>query len=153
GLKHLAGLKQLQFLNLDRTRVTDAGLKHLAGLKLKSLRIPPSAMTDLGLKNYLAAVEEAHPPSPFLYQVTDQGLKELARFKNLERLGLGKNVTDAGLKELAGLKSLQILWLTHTKVTDAGMKELAGLKNLQTLWLDHTNVTGVGLRELAALTK
>ena len=33
GLKELAGLKSLQMLNLDSTKVTDAGLKELAGLK------------------------------------------------------------------------------------------------------------------------
>ena len=33
-------------------------------------------------------------------------------------------VTDAGLKELARLKQLQSLWLGGTKVTDAGLKEL-----------------------------
>ena len=33
GLKELAGLKSLQSLNLQHTKVTDAGLKELAGLK------------------------------------------------------------------------------------------------------------------------
>jgi hypothetical protein len=108
GLKGLAGLKSLQALSLDGTKVTGAGLKELAGLKLKALGLPESAMTDLGLEHYLAAVE---PPTSF----------------NL----FGWQVTDAGLKALSGLKNLQYLDLRITKVTDAGLKHLAGLKNLQ----------------------
>ena len=33
GLKELAGLKDLQMLDLSFTQMTDAGLKELAGLK------------------------------------------------------------------------------------------------------------------------
>jgi internalin A len=33
GLKELAGLNNLQWLDLTGTRITDAGLKELAGLK------------------------------------------------------------------------------------------------------------------------
>ena len=41
GLKELAGLKNLQTLDLGGTQVTDAGLKELAGLKsLQSLNLP-----------------------------------------------------------------------------------------------------------------
>jgi hypothetical protein len=43
----------------------------------------------------------------------------------------GMQVTDAGLKELARLQALQKLDLFGAKVTDAGLKELAGLKALQ----------------------
>jgi internalin A len=33
GLKELAGLKNLQWLDLSSTKITDAGLKELAALK------------------------------------------------------------------------------------------------------------------------
>jgi hypothetical protein len=49
GLKHLAGLKQLQLLVLTNTNVTDAGLKHLAGLKqLRFLNLSGTKVTDKG---------------------------------------------------------------------------------------------------------
>ena len=89
GLKDLAGLQNLQTLNLFCCKgVTDEGLKELAGLKnLRSLNL-------------------TYTP------VTDAGLKELARLKNLQSLKLEHaQVTDAGLKELARLKSLQSLGL------------------------------------------
>jgi Leucine rich repeat len=101
GLNDLAGLKNLQRLDLFDTGVTDAGLKELAGLK--SLR-------SLGL---------CHT------KVTDAGLGELAGLQNLEYLNLARTaVTDEGLKELAGLNNLQSLLLGETKVTDAGVAEL-----------------------------
>src|SRR5262249_10914831 len=73
-LKHLAGLKTLQTLDLSFTKVTDAGLKHLAGLK---------ELLAVGLRGT---------------KVTDAGLKELAGLKKLQTLGLAvTKVTDAGL--------------------------------------------------------
>jgi len=44
-------------------------------------------------------------------------------------------ITDAGLKELARLKNLHTLSLYGTRVTDAGLKELAGLKNCKSCTL------------------
>jgi hypothetical protein len=125
GLKHLAGLKQLQLLVLSFTQVTDAGLKHLAGLKqLHGLYVGST-------------------------KVTDAGLEHLAGLKQLRELDLGSTqVTDAGLKHLAGLKQLRGLYLDHTKVTDAGLNHLAGLKELQELHLRDTKVTGKGKADL-----
>src|SRR5262249_21300610 len=49
-LKALAGLKQLQRLDLRQTHVTDAGLKELAGLKqLQKLYLNNTKVTDAGL--------------------------------------------------------------------------------------------------------
>jgi hypothetical protein len=92
----------------------------------------------LGLKHYLAAVEP--PTIVYLddWDVTDAGLKELARLKNLRGLSLfalgcarsmrngltTSAVTDAGLKELARLKSLQWLDLNDAQVTAAGVAAL-----------------------------
>lgn len=67
-------------------------------------------------------------------RVTNAGLKELAKLKNLQMLKLfSTEVSDAGLKELVGLHKLQMLDLSYTKVTNAGLKELAPLKNLRSL--------------------
>ena len=67
----------------------------------------------------------------------------------MQRLDLCQiDVTDAGLKELARLKNLQTLIL-HS-VTDVGLKHLTELKNLQRLelWSDVTNLTDAGLKEM-----
>ena len=70
GLKELAGLKNLQRLDLSGTKITDAGLKELAGLK--SLQTLDLAAT----------------------QVTDAGLKELAGLKSLQSLNLARHEGD-----------------------------------------------------------
>jgi hypothetical protein len=76
--------------------------------------------------------------------VTDAGLKELARFQNLDRLDLRRTqVTGVGLKELVGLTKLDHLNLPG-QVTDAGLKELACLKNLTMLGFGGQHVTNVG---------
>jgi hypothetical protein len=119
-------LKELPSLSLDGTEVTDAGLSALAGRNLPVLSIPKQAQTDLGLKNYLAAVRQA--PSDLSlsgWRITDAGLKELAGLKHVHTLNLNNTlVTDAGLKHLIGLKQLRSLSLAGTKVTDRGVAEL-----------------------------
>ncbi len=126
GLKELAGLQNLQSLDISHTQVTDSGLGQLAANKnLQNL--------DLGAST-----------------VTDAGLKQLASVKSLRKLYFGSTaVTDAGLKELEGLEHLQVLYLYNTKVTDAGLKELLKLKSLQTLILSKTKVTDEGLAEFS----
>jgi internalin A len=100
-------------LSLDYTEVTDAGLKELAGLKqLQSLDIGRcKGVTDAGLKE-LAGLKQLQTLDLGLTPVRGAGLKELAGLKQLQTLDLGEcKVTDAGLKELASLKQLQTLRL------------------------------------------
>ena len=49
GLKELAGLKNLQSLDLWYTGITDAGLKELAELKSLQVLNLPSLVTDAGV--------------------------------------------------------------------------------------------------------
>jgi hypothetical protein len=57
----------------------------------------------------------------------------------------GTQVTDAGMKEVARLKDLQSLNISNTPVTDKGLKHLARLKKLQELYLYTDQVTEDGL--------
>lgn len=110
-----------------------------------------SPVTDEGLKQLarFQGLQSLHFGST---KVGDAGLKELAPLKDLQALDLRSTlVTDAGLKELAGFKTLRLLILASTKLTDAGMKELADLKNLRSLNLNGTQVSDLGLKELAGL--
>jgi hypothetical protein len=87
-------------------------------------------------------------------KVTNAGLKEIAKLKNLDRLNLNNTkITDAGLKEIANLLGLATLHLAHTQVTDAGLKEIAPLKNLTNIDLSFTNVTDIGVSEIATFNK
>lgn len=93
----LGSLTNLEFLNLNYTQVTDAGLERVKGL---------NKLTSVGLVST---------------QVTDAGLEHLNGLTRLETLGLlDTQVTDAGLEHLKGLTSLRVLWLHNTQVTAEG---------------------------------
>jgi len=82
-------------------------------------------------------------------QITDAGLKEVAKLRQLQHLVLWQTqTTDAGLKEVAELENLTELHIAYTKVTDVGLKELAKLKKLTKLNLRSTKVTKAGVAEL-----
>lgn len=128
GLNELAGLQNLQALDLSHAKVTDDGLKKLAVLEnLRSLDIGASSVTDAGLKNLLDT-------------------------KSLQRLYIGAtSVTDEGVSALVGLDDLRVLYLYKTLVTDEGIMRLAELKKLQRLLLTKTKVTDKGVAELMQL--
>jgi len=113
------------YVNLEHSKITDAGLKELAAFK-------SIALLSLGST-----------------KITDAGLKELAALKSLSALNLNSTkITDAGLRELAALKNLTSLSLVGTKITDAGLKNLAAFKNLTSVTLNSTEVTDAGVAEL-----
>jgi hypothetical protein len=59
GLKELAGLANLQRLDLRHTKVTDAGLKDLTGFKrLKELRVGGTRITDAGVMQLQKALPQ-----------------------------------------------------------------------------------------------
>ena len=74
----------------------------------------------------------------------------MAKLQQLTSLGLGENnITDVGIKEVAKLKKLTSLDLAFClKITDVSLKEVAKLKKLKALFLDETQVTKAGLAQL-----
>ena len=57
-------------------------------------------------------------------------------------------ITDAGLKEVAKLQNLRDLVLIDTQITDAGLKDIAKLQQLRRLRLSNTKITKAGVAEL-----
>ncbi|MBL9161307.1 MAG: hypothetical protein JNL18_01050 [Planctomycetaceae bacterium] len=100
GLRHVAGLKQLERLDLSRTDVTDAGLVHLTGLRnLKELQLRETKV--------------------------NAGVTRLAVLSQLERLDLSfTNVTDDTAISLAAIRGLKAVDFSHTMVTAAGAESL-----------------------------
>jgi hypothetical protein len=145
-------------LNLQATKVTEAGLKELAPLKkLAFLFLFPPQITDATLRT-LREMNMLHVLYGFHGKDDDLRLYHGARLKSLDEVIYvdlsHTRVTDKGLKELVGMKNLQRLDLDETRVTDAGLKELKGHKNLRTLYLRQgpggrvPNVTDAGVAEL-----
>jgi hypothetical protein len=86
-------------------------------------------------------------------QITDAGLKDVAKLKNLKDLDLrAAQITDAGLKDIAKMQQLRRLRLNSTQITDAGLKDIAKLLKLEWLELGHfptnTRITPEGAAEL-----
>ncbi len=74
--------------------------------------------------------------------VTNAGLKTIARMTNLRRLRLESNpIDDAGVAELQGLKELRYLNLTGTRITDRGLVSLGSLPKLRRIYLWNTSIT------------
>ena len=72
-----------------------------------------------------------------------------ADLKKVTSLSLVRTqITDAGLKEVAKLQKLQRLYLANTKITDAGLKEVAKLQKLKSLYVGNTQITEAGVAEL-----
>ena len=166
GIKELAALKSLEYLDLSLNNVTAAGLKELAALQnLSTLNLSRTNVADADLEE-LAALKNLRTLDLSWTNVTDAGLKKLAALKNLATLDLSAtNVTGVGLRELAVLKNLTTLYLRgpgahmvvppaagrEPSLNDAGAKELAALESLEYLDLSLNNATAAILKELAAL--
>jgi formylglycine-generating enzyme required for sulfatase activity len=109
GLEHLKGLKGL---NLDATKVNDAGLAHLQGLtRLASLDLRGTPVTDAGLAHLKGLTSLTHLPLDYT-QVGDAGLVHLKACTKLARLYLKKTkVTARGIADLRkALPQCRIEW-------------------------------------------
>ena len=121
----LKAFPELQELQLNSTRITDAGLQHLAGL---------TQLQEVGI---------------YGTRITNAGLLQLAGLTDLDCLDLhSTQITNAGLRHLAVLSQLRWLSLYDTQITDAGLPQLAGLTKLQKLYLGGTEFTDEGVRKL-----
>lgn len=149
GVPTLAKLPKLAFLSLAFTGVTDEGFRHLGTLRLNTLLMRYTAVTDALIgylqnsKDSLAALDLGST------RITDNALPQLRDFQKLNFLGLSNTkVTDRGLEHVAHLTDLLKLELHGTTVTHAGLKHLYGLKQLQTLSVPSSAVSASELREM-----
>lgn len=138
----------------DGSKLTDADFRQigrLAHLKMLNLnnclndeRLP--LLSDLGELEYLQTN---------LAQVTDDGLKPLARLKNLRNLKFfhpGKAFSGVGLAHLAELPHLERLTVAGSLAfNDDGMAAVAKLTRLQELRTWHAGPTQEGVKKLKAL--
>jgi internalin A len=125
GMKHLIELHNLRDLDLCKTDVTDEGLDNVALLtKLEYLRLNGLKVSDNGLPKLqpLKGLKTLH--LRYCIDVTDDGLKHLANFKQLENLEIGPSITDAGLPSLEVLPQLKDVSLWQTTVTQEGIDRL-----------------------------
>lgn len=83
-------------------------------------------------------------------QITDGGLKEIAKLKNLTKLHLEHSgVTDQGIAQIKSLPHLEYLNVIDTKMGDAGLKNIASMKGLRSIYVWQSGVTDSAVAQAA----
>ena len=124
--------EEIEFLNLERSGVTDAGLKAVAAFKaLRFVDLSETAVTDAALE-HLQKLPLLGQLELKRTKVSADGLKKLKDFPRVTSVSVSAPaLTDAGLKNLAARKGLYSLWLSDgPDLTDAGFAALHGLPDL-----------------------
>ncbi|MBT6460019.1 MAG: adenylate cyclase [Planctomycetaceae bacterium] len=135
GLVHLAKIKSLVDIQLEKSKVTDIGIQRLAGLNLKSF----NANYCTSISNRSLAVLAAMPSMEQIQldytKINDTGMAVLTTASRLTRLRIrGVDITGAGLAHISQLKNLSRLNLRDTSLDDAGLTVIAALPTID--WLD-----------------
>ncbi len=82
-------------------------------------------------------------------RLTDAGMPEVAKLKNLNKLYLERTqISDAGLQQLKDVPYLELLNLIGTKVTDKGLLALSQHKALKQVYVWKSAVTEAGIEAL-----
>jgi hypothetical protein len=99
---YLVQIEGLEFLNLQNSRLTDAGVRRI-----------------LGKHSQLRGLDLAGA------QITDQIVPDLLRVQGLVILGLeGTGLTEIGFKKLVALQNLKYLKVGKTSFTDSALREI-----------------------------
>jgi hypothetical protein len=161
GLRHLARLPALQFLNLSGCKVTDEGLTvlgHLPNLRTFEMNWQ-RGVSDAGLV-HLRHCDQIERVNLMGSPAGDGTIAALQGKTKLWSFASGRQVTDAGLRLLQNFPRLKT-WAgdetTHLLIdggfTNAGLASLAGLDgifDLDLFW-HVTGVTSDGFAHLAGL--
>jgi hypothetical protein len=142
----------MQDLNLESSEIDDDGIKHLAGLtELQVLRLPPS-VTERGV----AELREVRKLIRFHAAGVNDGLTPwLASNKHLWNLDLSNSrITDKGFAELESLPELAWLDVDGTRITDASLDlALKSFPHLNGLRVAGTQTTTSGRERFYAQKK
>ncbi|KAI7990075.1 Internalin I [Camellia lanceoleosa] len=149
----------LRILNLDRTRVTSAGVGILAGnvpnlqnISLSSTQIDDLAISYISMIPSLKVINLSNTNvKGLIHQVGNEpdwipSLTALQNLIYLERLDLEETrVGDAALPPLSGLQNLSYLSLKSYFLTDVSLYLLSSIPNLTNLSLQNAVLTNTGL--------
>jgi hypothetical protein len=138
----------------DGSKLTDEDFRQITRLPhLKTLFLS-NCLNDERL-GQLTALAELEYLQTNLAQITDDGLKPLARLKNLKNLKFfhpGKSFTGAGLAHLAEMPNLEKLTVAGSLAfNDDGMAAVAKLTGLKEFRTWHAGPTNEGVKKLKEL--
>lgn len=83
-------------------------------------------------------------------QLTDDGLGEVAKLKNLEEFYFwdAYDITDKGVTKLRNMPRLSTVHLSRSHLSDQGLATLAGLPRIEQLSLQENEISDEGVRML-----
>ena len=121
----LTGLREL--VVLDAWNIGNPGIAHLAGLvNLEKLDLTESSITDVGLA-HVGRFVKLRTLVLWGTQITDEGLHHIQSLLSLEKLNLYRTrVSDRGMPYLVCHRRLRQLDLRHTNVTASGIAMVQG---------------------------
>jgi hypothetical protein len=153
GLATLRHCESVRRIELEHSRVTDAGLSGL--VRLPILESIVFRDRDVGEAGFIAlAAVTTLRELELTGDTANPALPHLGDLRKLEVLKLGyPSVDDRVAPELAKLTSLRTLDLSNTKISDTGLVALADMTSLHELLLSHTRITNRGLAHLSRATK
>ena len=138
-----------------RGKMAEDDLANLAPLTAtEDVLLGNDSLTGVGCR-YFATMPNLRRIQLWGTQVNEEGLREIAKLKNLTMLNIGnnRNITDAALEHIKDMNNLQVLNIGATSITDEGLRHVANLENLTSLTLLRTKITDAGLSHLARLRK
>lgn len=138
----------------DGSKWTNEEFQQITSLRHLKLLSMSDGLDDARFAQ-LAALPELEYLQTNLAQITDEGLKPLARLKTLKNLKFfhpGKAFTGAGLAHLATLPNLERLTVAGSlSFNDDGMAAVATLTGLKEFRSWHAGQTNEGVKKLKAL--
>jgi hypothetical protein len=123
-LEDIGHCKNLLYLNLPASRITDGDLEPLRSLEnLGELHVNSLGLTGRG---YAALGKLPELKELFIGQISDVAAEQISRIHWLKTLEVSdaSALTDAGLRHLAGLKNLERLTLRKIKFSDQAWNQL-----------------------------
>lgn len=149
---HVAGLRNLMALELNRTAISDASLRFLESLtSLKILDLEYASITDDGLESceLPGTLTDLRLSGP---QVSGRGISFLNGCINLTSLRLAQvEDMDSGLSKLAALEKLASITLIQTDIGDKGLSYLSKFPRLLSLTISGGRFSGAGISSLGRL--
>ena len=147
GMQFLSKLTNLESLAVP-LGVSDRGLVHLQDMQLKSLVLPASAKTDIGLEHYISACEPQAKIDLTPWEgVQGPGLIHLRKWAELKEIIL--KAEDKAMPYVGQLVNLEHLSINDSMVSDAAVEYVSDLYlHLKTLNISGTNITQQGFARL-----
>ena len=147
SLKKMGSFKQLDYLALEKTKVTAAGLEAVAAAPLKHVALQGCELTEDAFKAF-GKMQELKELWLSDAKMKGDWLQHISALPKLKELNLmNTDFDDSHVKHLTAMPALEDVTLNNTKLTDAGFAELLKRPKLQKIMVSSTKVTAAAFEK------